>query len=84
MLASTNNSGTKSEMTPTANTPISSKITEAKAIVFQTGPELAREMVARRYTKALSSDKEYETGASSNFVKTWNPALAVEEIAKTA
>jgi hypothetical protein len=33
-------------------------MTEARAIGLQTGPVLASETVARRYTKALSSDKE--------------------------
>jgi hypothetical protein len=47
-----------SEIPPTVRTPISSKITEARAIVLQTGPDLASEIVARTYTRALSSDKE--------------------------
>jgi hypothetical protein len=58
MLASTKSSGASSETTPIVNTPISSKITDARAIVFQAGPDFASETVARRYTTALSSDNE--------------------------
>jgi hypothetical protein len=58
MLASTKSSGTSSEITPMVSTPISSKITDARAIVFQAGEDFASETVARTYTKALRSDNE--------------------------
>jgi hypothetical protein len=47
-------------------------------------PALANEAVAKMYTKALTSDSEYASGACSNFVTIWKLARAVDETANTA